>query len=318
MTAEEIEEFLLEDVSQDEDQKVQLRPTQKDDQREKVRTPKKTDKMTMRANRAGKDFSSLSSASEVMIYKRAVQQLAPELEEQIDTFVNNACKSVDKNSPPIKRKISSSSEECLDISDETDNILLAFAGNKQPKDKTPKEVAEDSVRESENQQARMYKIEGRSATLLNIQNIVLMDNNYQMIDSHVDNHLKRKILNFEYVDFNKLLAKNRSSEDSHLEFTVKNGQTFLTPVCDKEGGQVMSYIKWEQAFRVFSNILTTRYPDKATELLQYNHTIHTASMSYSWENVYSYDKEFRRHISRHPTRVWNDILQQAWTMLLKD
>ena len=41
-------------------------------------------------------------------------------------------------------------------------------------------------------------------------------------------------------------------------------------------------------------------------------------MFYSWENVYSYDKEFHHHIARYPYRSWSVILQQTWTMLLKD
>ena len=41
-------------------------------------------------------------------------------------------------------------------------------------------------------------------------------------------------------------------------------------------------------------------------------------MAYMWENVYAYDKEFRYHITRHPTRSWAVILTQAWTMLIKD
>ena len=93
---------------------------------------------------------------------------------------------------------------------------------------------------------------------------------------------------------------------------------YLSPIADKDIIQINSYNKWEQALRVFSNILTTKRPDKATELLQYNHTIHTASMAYVWDNVYAYDREFKQHICRHPARSWAVILQQAWTMLLKD
>ena len=81
---------------------------------------------------------------------------------------------------------------------------------------------------------------------------------------------------------------------------------------------INSYGKWEQAFRIFSNILTAKYPGKAGELYQDNHIIHMASMSNAWDNVYAYDKEFRYHISRHPSRSWGVILQQAWTMLIKD
>ena len=92
----------------------------------------------------------------------------------------------------------------------------------------------------------------------------------------------------------------------------------MTPASERDVVLIGSYSRWEQAFRVFSNILTLCFPGKSPELLQDNHTIHTASQSYYWENVYSYDKEFRHHISRHPGRSWAIILQQAWTMLLKD
>ena len=54
------------------------------------------------------------------------------------------------------------------------------------------------------------------------------------------------------------------------------------------------------------------------QLIQYNYTIHSASLSFTWENVYAYDRDFRMHISRHPERSWGVILQQAWTMRLRD
>ena len=94
--------------------------------------------------------------------------------------------------------------------------------------------------------------------------------------------------------------------------------TFLTPISDREMTQINLYMRWEQAFRICSNVLTSQYPSKASELLQYNHTIQTASASYVWENIYVYDRKFHQHIGRHPGRVWNVILQQAWTMIFKD
>ena len=81
---------------------------------------------------------------------------------------------------------------------------------------------------------------------------------------------------------------------------------------------INNFTKWEQAFRVFCNIYTEFFPNKAKELIQYNHIINIASQSFAWDNVYKYDKDFRRHISKHPTRSWGIILQQAWTMRLKD
>ena len=107
-------------------------------------------------------------------------------------------------------------------------------------------------------------------------------------------------------------------EDQRMEIVSRNSMTFLAPISDREATQINLYFKWEQAFRIYSNILTTKLPGKATELLQYNHMIQTASTSYAWENVYSYDREFRQHIGRHLVHPWNIILQQAWTMILKD
>ena len=46
--------------------------------------------------------------------------------------------------------------------------------------------------------------------------------------------------------------------------------------------------------------------------------IHSIASQYIWDNVYNYDKEFRLHIAKHPERSWSVILQQAWSMYLRD
>ena len=197
---------------------------------------------------------------------------------------------------------------------------------------TPQEKADEMVRDAERSRARVFDLGGNNTNCVNLgmgggnpasaagKDLMAMDNDYQMLDSHIDDAMKKKIWALEYIDFSKLLVKNRASreEDQCLEIVSRNGMTFLSPVFDREHLQINSYGKWEQAFRVFSNVLTTKFPGKSPELLQYNHTIHSAASSYVWENVYAYDREFRRHIARYPTRAWNVILQQAWTMLLKD
>ena len=53
-------------------------------------------------------------------------------------------------------------------------------------------------------------------------------------------------------------------------------------------------------------------------MIEYNHVIHTISSTYVWDNVYQYDKEFRMHMARNPERSWAIILQQAWSLRLKD
>ena len=46
--------------------------------------------------------------------------------------------------------------------------------------------------------------------------------------------------------------------------------------------------------------------------------IHMAANSAPWENVAAYDRDLRRHMARHPLRSWGIILQQAWTVHIKD
>ena len=149
---------------------------------------------------------------------------------------------------------------------------------------------------------------------------VILDEGYLQVAAHVDDTLKRKIQNFEYVDFARLLPQDRvlREEDHHLTFINKGGVPYLVPASDSRDGTIGSYSKWDQAFRVYSEIITEKYPLKAQKLIQYNHVIHTAAQTYIWENVYSYDKDFRIHISHNPLRTWSVILQQAWTMKLKE
>ena len=125
-----------------------------------------------------------------------------------------------------------------------------------------------------------------------------------------------KIVKGEYVDFGKLLPKDRIlvEEDGRMELVIKNGKTFRVPAAD--GVSINNFSKWEQAFRIYSNIYTTQFPHCATELIQYNHVIHSIAGLYTWDNVYSYDKEFRTHLAKHPERSWSVILQQAWSMKL--
>ena len=234
------------------------------------------------------------------------------------------------------KKLSYSSDENMDTSDETlglnevVNESLIVDGDRKvveapetppPREKSVDKQADQMIKEAEKARARVYDMPG-NMNLINSINVAQIDEDYQMIDAHVDDSFKKKIANFEYVDFSKLIVHHRTIREDEsqqrLEIITRNGMTFFEPAADKDALQVSSYSRWEQAFRVYSNILTAKYPNKATELLQYNHTIHTAAMAYVWDNVYAYDREFRQHIAKHPHRPWNVILQQAWTMILKD
>ena len=140
---------------------------------------------------------------------------------------------------------------------------------------------------------------------------MMVDQNYLMVAAYVDENLRMKIVNGEYVDFARLLPHDRVTveEDHRMELVNCGGQACYMPVADREiqNNSISSFNKWEQAFRVFTDIYSRQYPNQSAELIQYNHVIHTAALTYRWDNVYKYDKQFRIHMARHPHHSWGII-----------
>ena len=216
----------------------------------------------------------------------------------------------------------------------------------QQMNKTPEQRALDIIQQAESNKARIYETPGE-INLNSIRGINLNDNDlnkdtafelkdfelnitkdfvhsamvdehYLMVGNHIDENTKSKIVKGEYVDFSKLVDKDRVADEVgpkyHMVFQA--GKQFWVPA--SEGTIITSFGRWEQAFRVYSNIYLKTHPNRASELVQYNHLIHTASQEFVWGNVYQYDKDFRLHMALFPTRNWGIILQQAWTLRLRE
>ena len=198
---------------------------------------------------------------------------------------------------------------------------------------SPEERAEAMIRQAEASKARMLDVAGMThldqlndLSKPNLQNefvhSAMVDESFLLVAAHVDDNLKRKIELGQYVDFSKLLPSDRiaTENDNRMVWVQEGGNTFLAPANQKgkEIQGITSFHRWEQSFRVFSDIYTRAHPDRASELIQYNHVIGTAAATYTWENVYMYDCQFRIHMGKNPTRSWSIILQQAWAMYLKD
>ena len=183
----------------------------------------------------------------------------------------------------------------------------------------PEERAEQKIKDAELARAAVFPVTGNDK-FSNAQfvNTAMIDEDYIMVGSNVDEVTLNKIKKGEYVDFGKLIPKDRiiSIEENHLELVIKGGHTYYVPV--SESTDISNFNKWEQAFRVFSNVYTKYHPHQSSELIKYNHVIHTISANYPWENVYMYDKDFRIHMGKHPERNWSIILQQAWSLRLRD
>ena len=100
----------------------------------------------------------------------------------------------------------------------------------------------------------MYELSGRQHSNLSEQMLISkMDEDYQMIDAHIDKTLRRKIQDFEFIDLARLLPRNRgitAEDEQHqrLEIVTKNGTSFLLPAPDHDNLTINSYGRWEQAF----------------------------------------------------------------------
>ena len=94
---------------------------------------------------------------------------------------------------------------------------------------------------------------------------MLVDNKYMVIGTHVDDSLYEKITRGQYVDFGKLIPRDRlaNEEDNRLELIFKNGKAYWIPA--HESVAINSLAQWEQAFRVFSNIYTKEHPYRSSE-----------------------------------------------------
>ena len=173
---------------------------------------------------------------------------------------------------------------------------------------SPDAFGDDQVRRSERAKASMLPPPGKEVfhvTEFNttpakdgnrsFQFIAEMDEDYLIVGNHVDLAMQEIIQNDEYVDFGKLIPQDRilSEDGDRMELVVRNGKTFWTQT--NESVTIGNFNKWEQAFRIYSNIYTKKFPQKAGDLIQYNHVIYSISLTYVWENVYAYDKEFRIH-----------------------
>ena len=187
---------------------------------------------------------------------------------------------------------------------------------------TPEEKAREMVRKAEISKAKILATPGKNHEQPLLANLLtptaLVDEGYMVVGAHVDEATILKIEKGEYVDFAKLIPKDKvlAEEETRLELVIRDGHTYWAPVTTSTN--INSFAKWEQAFRVFANIFSKANPTRSSELIEYNHIIHTIALAYTWDNVYTYDKEFRLHMSRNPHRSWSIILQQAWSMRLRD
>ena len=208
-----------------------------------------------------------------------IEQIA--IETQVDQFIAGAMANQDKS---FGRKYINDGERphCSQDKnyDQTNQQLKAVQPVQPPLQLTR---AEQLIRDVEVSKARILEVPFNEKILNKAYlHPLLLDEDYLVIGGFVDQSTREKIGNGEYIDFSKLIPKDHvtSEEDNRMEMINKGGMSYWVPVSDREVSSINGFNKWEQAFRVFSNIYTSYHPDRAGELIQYNHVIHTAAQNF--------------------------------------
>ena len=69
---------------------------------------------------------------------------------------------------------------------------------------------------------------------------------------------------------------------------------------------------------MYATIYSEGNPLRANEIWQYVEIINIAASKYSWENVSSYDFQFRKWMAKNLLRNWGKTLPQIWNLELVD
>ena len=208
----------------------------------------------------------------------------------------NAVKIVDSNNNGTGNEIanrkreSSSSDEPLDTSDELDKLAVGGISIQTEKNinveqfisdvreqsefnkgrcideprcgmerqNTPEQATEKILKEVERYKARVYDVQGK-IDWEKTYHSALLDEDYLLVGNYVDDITRNNIAKGEYVDFVKLMPRDKiGTEDEYqcMEMVNKGGLSYWMPVTDRDNTAITSYSRWEQAFRMFSNLYT--------------------------------------------------------------
>ena len=107
---------------------------------------------------------------------------------------------------------------------------------------TPEEKVQGMIRQAENAKARIFSTPGNKNTAQDFElngNLLspsaVIDEGYFVVGAHLDENTINKIGKGEYVNFGKLLPKDKvtAEEDGNrLEMIVKNGKMFWVPAAN--------------------------------------------------------------------------------------
>lgn len=315
---------------------------QKERKRRKRSTQKKKKRKDKRSGKTkrhqGAILQTVNSPSQSTVYTRGCKspdkpvitgssdtdsQRSGHIDSEADTdeFIASLQNSINHSTPIADRRRSKDrspgDQQARDEDrEELRNRRLAEQEETSRREAAVRDRADDVIRDIQRNKADLAKPTGEWRRELET---ILIDMRHFHLTSHVDRKLKNQILDGDFtVDFKRLVPQSRSrcKTDQRLQVVNKDGISCFVPADRDNFKDITGYRQWEVAFKVFMGVYVSKWTDRAQELLQYSHTIQTASLTYPWENVFNYDIAIRELMTDNPGRLWSKICQHTWAMEL--
>ena len=136
------------------------------------------------------------------------------------------------------------------------------------------EEAEQRARQASKGKDRAFEVSGKDNFPT-----WLFNEDFMVLAANLDESLTKKIEAGEYVNFAKLIQKDKLliEDETRLELVNRGGVSYWVPLVDRDNVEINNIGKWDQAFRVFSKIYTRANPARGAELVEYSYIIHSAA-----------------------------------------
>ena len=261
------------------------------------------DNVTEELNMPDHNITRVKSPSDTTIYAPGLAKTGPEKQVEQMSMVNKISDFIEGMRVEDKRRRSLDKQMVTSLTNKhgaegepgtsTGGLMPQITPSRNP----AKELADRKIIEAEKFKASLTTPKGNypgiviSPTVPNFQqngpyvgmdnatNGLLEDDEFFHITCHVDPTLRGKIEKREFVDLERLLAKERfrgrGDEPGHLEFYSKDGYTYLAPA--NRDYKITNVHRWEQAFRVYAAIYSNANPSRAAEIWQYVYVINSAA-----------------------------------------
>lgn len=151
-------------------------------------------------------------------------------------------------------------------------------------------------------------------------NALSTEGEFDPLTVQLDNGTIEKIGRGAYVDLRRLIPRESIGDDvdeDDLHWVIQDGTPKLKKKSGSELLSVNEFRSWMTAFSAYSRIYTKANPAWGPETHQYILDIQEATVTYTWDSIYAYDKIFRMYMEKKPGHDWGTPYAKYWNKVLK-